>query len=393
MSRSRLTFRAKLTLLYAGLFALSGAALLALAYLLVRWRLSRPGMTPLPDDYRRATVDSSSDVVLGIEEAVQADALATVLLQSAVAFVAMVAATLALGWFVAGRALRPVRDIATLAGRLSVDSLGARIGDTGARDELAELAQTFDAMLDRLQRGFAAQRLFVANASHELRTPLTVVITAVDNTLARPATTVEDYRSTLHRIRRAAQRCDGLTGSLLQLARTQHGLGPVGSVDLTALVDEQLRPLDGGDLRVDARLLAVSVHGDPVLLRLMVRNIVENAARYNTPDGRVEVHLAGDHDAAVLVIENSGPHVPAADIPLLATAFHRTARRTANPGGHGIGLAIVEAVATAHAGTLTLAPGHDGGLRVEIRLPAQQPQKRRPTTGSRSDQESRSAEI
>jgi signal transduction histidine kinase len=254
---------------------------------------------------------------------VQADTLATVPLQSAVAFAAMVLGTLALGWFAAGRALRPVRDIAAPASRLSADSLGMRVGGTGARDELAELAQTFDDMLDRLQRGFDAQRLFVANASHELRTPLTVIITAVDITLARPAATVEDHESALHRIRRAAQRREGLTNSLLELARTQHGLGSVVPVDLTALVAEHRHPLAGSALRIGPRLRPGTVHGDPVLLRLMVRNVAGNAARHNTPSGRVDVELAGDHDVAVLVVENSGPTVPAADLPRLPTAFRR----------------------------------------------------------------------
>jgi signal transduction histidine kinase len=244
--RSRLTIRVKLTLLYAGLFALSGAALLTLAFLLVRWQLARPGATALPDELQRATAGGGSDVVIGIEEAVQADVLATALWQSTVAFAVMAAATLVLGWFVAGQAVRPVRDITTLANRLSADSLGARIGDTGARDELAELAHTFDAMLDRLQRAFDAQRLFVANASHELRTPLAVIGTAVDVTLARPAASIEDYRSTLRRIERAARRCERLTTSLLQRARTQHRLGPRGLVDVAALVDANLRPLHSG---------------------------------------------------------------------------------------------------------------------------------------------------
>ncbi|WP_083802369.1 cell wall metabolism sensor histidine kinase WalK [Micromonospora sp. ATCC 39149] len=367
--RSRLTIRVKLTLLYAGLFALSGAALLTLTYLLVRWQLARPGATPLPEDLERATAGGGSDVIVDIEEAVQADVLATALWQSAVAFAAMAAATLVLGWFTAGQAVRPVRDIATLASRLSADSLGARIGYTGARDELAELAYTFDAMLDRLQRAFDAQRLFVANASHELRTPLAVIGAAVDVTLARPAASIEDYRSALRRIERAAGRCEQLTTSLLQLARTQHGLGQRHLVDVAALVDAHLQPLSGGELHVQARLTAVSVEGDPVLLQLLVRNVVENAARHNTPNGHVEVELTSDDGVAVLVVENSGPEVPAADLPRLRTAFHRAGGRTAATGGHGLGLAIVDAVASAHAGALTLTPGRAGGLRVEVRVP------------------------
>jgi signal transduction histidine kinase len=367
--RSRLTIRVKLTLLYAGLFALSGAALLTLTYLLVRWQLARPGAMPLPEDLEQAVTGGGSDVVVGIEEAVQADVLATALWQSAVAFAAMAAVTLVLGWFAAGQAVRPVRDITTLANRLSADSLGARIGYTGARDELAELAHTFDAMLDRLQRAFDAQRLFVANASHELRTPLAIIGAAVDVTLARPAASVEDCRSALRRIERAARRCERLTTSLLHLARTQHGLGQRGLVDVAALVDAHLRPLFGGELHVQARLAPVSVEGDSVLLQLLVRNVVENAARHNTPNGRVDVELACDDGVAVLVVENSGPEIPAADLPHLRIPFNRAGGRTTATGGHGLGLAIVDAVAAAHAGTLTLAPGRTGGLRVEVRIP------------------------
>jgi signal transduction histidine kinase len=366
-ARSRLTIRARLTLIYTGLFALCGATLLMLTYALVRLRLFDATATPTRVELQRVATDNPEDLVTRI----RTEALEMVFWQSGIAFTVMTSLTLALGWIVASRAMAPVRKIATMAGRLSAETLDSRIALTGPRDELTQLSDTFDAMLDRLQRAFDAQRLFIANASHELRTPLAVITTAVDVTLARPAPTPQDYRSALRRIHDAAARCDRLTTALLQLAQTQHRTPATDTVDLRAVVDQAIRHLRGaGELEVRAVLTPVRVGGDRELLGLLVRNIVENAANHNKPRGWVRVALSRQGDEAVLVVENSGPVVSQSELEMLRAPFRRASGRTVGVGGHGLGLAIADAVIAGHTGMLRLAPGSDGGLLVEIRLPS-----------------------
>jgi HAMP domain-containing protein len=210
-------------------------------------------------------------------------------------------------WLVCGRALKPLRRITALAGRLSQDTLGERIAYAGPRDELQTLADSFDAMLDRLTRAFESQRLFVANASHELRAPLTVIRTAADLTLSEPARPESDYRRSMTTVEAAAQRSQRLLDSLLRLARTQHRGGALEPVDLAAATRAALGDHLPGQPRLHTDLDTAHTMADPVLIELLLRNLLDNATRYNQPDGWIRVRTTVCNHTATLDVENTGP--------------------------------------------------------------------------------------
>ena len=209
----RPTVRLRLTLLYAGVFLFAGAALLTVSYVLVRNNLTADHVTvgdSQADQLRRA-----------IQHEVAGDALSRLRVQYALALAAMTALSVLLGWLVAGRALRPLQRITSAARLVSQDTLDERIALEGPRDELKELADTFDAMLERLSGAFASQRRFVANASHELRTPLTVMRTELEVTLADPEASNAELRSMAERSSTRWTAPSVSSQSLLTLARSE----------------------------------------------------------------------------------------------------------------------------------------------------------------------------
>ncbi|HTJ32883.1 MAG TPA: HAMP domain-containing sensor histidine kinase [Dactylosporangium sp.] len=374
---TRLTIRGRLTLWYAAVFAATGAAVLAAMYLLVRREFftatdavlasvtaAEGTLVPVPG----TILEPGTGPAVALEAATtvaRTDALRTIVLETGGVFVALAAVSLALCWLVAGRALRPLRSITDTAAALSHDTMDARIGLRGPRDEVRTLADTFDAMLDRLARAFQGQRLFVANASHELRTPLTIIRTAAEKALARPSRTEDEYRRALQTIAAAASRSDAMLTSLLQLARTQRGaaLEPVDLADAAAGAAASW-PADAPPLHRD--LAPAPCAGDPAQLDLLLRNLLENAARHNVPGGAVWLATGGSW----LRVENTGPVVDPADLPSLRRPFQRGGGRTAGSPGAGLGLAIAEAVVAAHGAAWTLVPRAGGGLSVTVTFPA-----------------------
>lgn len=351
-----MTVRLKLTALYGALFLAVGALLLAITYGLFARQLKLAG--PKPPEI--PNLPSRPEGIDGLQEALaqqRADALRELLTQSLIALTLVAGIAVALGWVVAGRVLRPLRDITATAQRLSTHNLDQRIAMSGPRDELKELADTFDAMLGRLAAAFEAQRRFVANASHELRTPLTVQRAAVDVALADPEPSVESFTAMAVRVRKATQRHERLIGSLLTLAKSEWGIEHYENVDLSEIVRAAV---EGVDLKVTERLEASHVHGDPALIERLVTNLVDNACRHNVPDGWIDVEVAD----GVLRIANSGPAV--ADAAMLFEPFRRLDRGT---DGHGLGLSIVSAIVSAHDGSLTARARPGGGLEVTVRLP------------------------
>jgi signal transduction histidine kinase len=278
-------------------------------------------------------------------------------------------------YLVAGRALRPLRRVSAAAQRLGEETLDERIRYTGADDEVAELADTFDAMLDRISEAFAAQKRFVANASHELRTPLAVIRTEIDVTLADDEADVNEYRRMATVVRDASERANALVDALLLLARSQAGRRLVRKVpaDLVTGVRAALA-VAGAEaerlkLHVETSLQPAPVVGDPSLLDRLAGNLIENAVRYNHLHGRLWVRTGSDAEHAWLVVGNTGFEVDQADVPGLFEPFRRGGRERTGGRGSGLGLSIVRAVCDAHGGTVSAVAQPGGGLEVTVTLP------------------------
>jgi hypothetical protein len=298
-----------------------------------------------------------------------------VLQAGSVAFLLVVVAAAILAWALTGRLLRPLQEVTSTAQRLSAASLGERIALRGPRDEVAQLADTFDAMLDRLQAAFESQRRFVANASHELRTPLAVIRTELDVTLSDPAADVEELRRMSGVVGQAALRAGQLVEALLLLARTEGiGLAVREPVDLAAVVASAWRSVrtDADDLGLTAAFHTEPAHavGDPALLERVAGNLLENATRHNVDGGWIDVRTESGDQWSALRVGSSGRPIPADRVAELFEPFRRGGvDRTAHTGT-GLGLSIVRAVVSAHGGQLYAEPVPDGGLTVTVRLPA-----------------------
>jgi signal transduction histidine kinase len=272
------------------------------------------------------------------------------------------------GWIVAGRVLRPVHQITEAARTASEHNLAARVSLTGPRDELRELADTFDTMLSRLQTAFESQGRFIANAGHELRTPLTVMRATLDVALAKPAPTLDELRRTGQDVRVAVDHAERLINALLTLARNERGLTVHEPVDLSTVAEDVLDTTDRGDRRLHASLEPAMTSGDPVLLERLVANLVDNAIRYNTPGGDLRLTTSTVDRHAILVVANTGPIIARHDLGVLFEPFQRLQGRTTGDG-FGLGLAIVASITATHRGTVTAEPRPDGGLTVTVAMP------------------------
>ena len=266
----------------------------------------------------------------------------------------MAFASLALGWMVAGRVLRPLRTITAAARDISSTNLHRRLALSGPGDEVKELGDTFDGLLCRLERSFQSQRQFVANASHELRTPLTLERALLEAALTEPDSSADSLRTTCERLLVANSQQDRLIGSLLTLATSEKGIERHELIDLAALAEGVLlsrhAEAERLDLRIEATLAPAMTRGDPDLVRLLVANLVDNALRYNLVDGQVQVGTGVSNDGATIRVSNTGPLVAAEEVAELFEPFRRLGgQRTRHGDGHGLGLSIVSAIAEAHA--------------------------------------------
>lgn len=374
--RLRPTLRLRLTLLNGLLLVGVGVALVLLAWLLVRDAL-RPTDELLPGT-TVVLADGRSLDAAEWQRQLGDTASRELLAKGLAALLAIGVVGVAGGYLVAGRALRPLHQVTATARRLGETTLDQRIGYSGADDEVAELAQTFDAMLDRIAVAFDAQKRFVANASHELRTPLAVMRTEIDVTLSDDEADTAEYRRMSTVVRDASERANGLVDALLVLARSEaqagHRLARRTECDLAAGTANALsavrREVERIGLRVQTSLESAPVVGDPGLLDRLAGNLVENAVRYNHLHGRLWVRTGSDSRRSWLVVGNTGFEVDQADVPGLFEPFRRGGRERTGARGSGLGLSIVRAVCDAHGGVVKAIAQQGGGLEVTVTLPA-----------------------
>jgi signal transduction histidine kinase len=384
------TVRLRLTLLYGALFLVSGAVLLTITYVLVARQYTGNNQIfgifaptsggdtgvsiPVPPETLPQPPAEAGGAVLVERRSEQA--LRQLALQSGIALAIMAILSIWLGWLVAGRVLRPLRTITNAARDISASDLHRRLALEGPDDELKQLANTFDGLLGRLEAAFDAQRQFVANASHELRTPLTYERAVIEVALADPDATAETLRETCERVLVVGEQQERLIEALLTLSRSQRGLDEREPFDLAAVAAEVLetrRPeAELQRLRFDTALEAAPIVGDRRLGERLVANLVDNAMRHNVPAGQVEVTTGRKNGRAVLSIANSGPVVPPAELNRLFQPFQRlvTDGENGHDDGLGLGLSIVQAIATAHEATLTSRSRPEGGLAIEISFPS-----------------------
>jgi signal transduction histidine kinase len=385
----RLTVRARLTLLYTGLFAGCGAIVVAGGYAEVARLPAQAqgnGRQPSAGDLASFAARCRSEELSASPngrllakcaayfqqqgaQGQRALTLSHLLQYSLISLAVVVALAAILGWIAAGRALRPVHRITAAARAASEQNLSARVAPSGPHDELRELAETFDEMLGRLQAAFEGQQRFIANASHELRTPLAVMRATVDVALDNPAATPGDLRAMGADIAGEVDHAEHLIGALLILARNERGLTVREQVDLATVAEDVLDTAVLTGRRVHAALGPAVITGDPVLAEHLIANLVDNAARYNLPaGGDIWISTRTVAGGSELTVVNTGPVISTADVARIFEPFQRLDRTPHD--GSGLGLAIVASIAAIHGGTATASPRHDGGLSVTVAMPS-----------------------
>ena len=381
--RPRRTARLRLTVLYAGaVFLACGATVAAFTYLLYSL-LNRPtAQQPVLHQYlstRRGKVPAAT--VPEVQAPPRAATIHVaglgqialdkqqVLVVAAIALAVIAVAAAAIGWLIAGRVLRPLRTITAAARRISASSLHQRLALHGPADELKELADTLDNLFARLEASFDAQRRFAANASHELRTPLTRERTLLQVTLADPAATADTWQAVSRDLLASNAEQEHLIDALLTLASSEAGPGEREPLDLAAITSAALaaaRPaISRQGLHVRADIQPAALDGDPLLVQQLAANLIDNAVRHNIPGGDIQITTSTSQAGAVLSVTSTGQVIPAADVDRLFQPFQRLGPRPARHG-HGLGLSIVRAIATAHGATIGARPLPGGGLAVDV---------------------------
>jgi signal transduction histidine kinase len=388
--RSQLSARSRLTLLYTSLFALGGAALVLITYLLVAHTLHSTTPTTTEQQIRQAidqcvtaAQQAGSDSAARAKQkcadlyanGVQAGAsaqrsttLTHLLTYSLLSLAGVTLLAVVAGWIVAGRILRPVHRLTAAARAASEQNLSQRIALQGPRDELRELADTFDTMLERLDRAFTSQRQFIANASHELRTPLTVMRTAIDVVLAKPQPTRDELVSMTVEVRQAVDHAQRLIEALLILARNDQARALTDPLDLATIAEDALEGRTANGITMITALDQAPVTGDGVLLERLVNNLLDNAERYNIAGGTIEISTTAHDATSVLRVVNTGAVVPATMVERLFLPFTRLDDRIRHDG-FGLGLTLVSSIAAVHGGTMDATAAPTGGLDISVRLP------------------------
>ncbi|HYB47744.1 MAG TPA: HAMP domain-containing sensor histidine kinase [Streptosporangiaceae bacterium] len=381
-SLARPTVRLRLAAIYTGVFLVVGIALIAITYGLLSQQLNAlpPWIPPRANTGQTPFVFSPAqgselNAVIAHQRTVT---LHQLIVQAAIALALTTALAAAAGWFASARALRPLRSVTATAHRLSQRNLDERIALRGPRDEIKELADTFDEMLGRLAAAFDAQRRFIANASHELRTPLTRLRALIDVGLADPDADAAGLRTMAERVQAAAEDQERLIDGLLALAQGERGPDRTQPIDLAGLVTFILpatasRHPGPHQPQILTELGPAATAGDRDLLARLVANLIDNALSYNIADGWVRIRTGSQDGQATLQVTNTGPVLPPEVVPMLLEPFRRQLpdrTSTSTRRGSGLGLSIVAAITDAHGGTIDLAAQAGGGLQITVRLPA-----------------------
>jgi signal transduction histidine kinase len=399
----RRTARRRLTVMYVVMFLVSGVILLVITGTLAV-RSSHSAVSPSAQAPQNALSQANAQIAqlrsqLSTESATaHAQADHQLLIGSLIALGVMSVISVVLGLVVAGRVLRPLREMADTTRRISADNLNERLAMPGPRDELKDLADTIDGLLERLEGAFAAQRRFVANASHELRTPLTTIRASLDVAVAKPGPVPPQTVALTERLRIELDQVDRLLDGFLVLARAQHGALPARQQ--VALGDLTARALTARAGEITAKHLVVQhttsatgsadssqawVDGSHPLLTRMVDNVIDNAIAHNAEGGWIHAITGAEGHRATLTVETGGPVLDQAEVDQLIQPFRRlAAERTGSDQGAGLGLSIVAAIVTAHNGALSLHARSEGGLRVSIDLPLAAPAEHTAPAGVRA---------
>ncbi|WP_433245921.1 sensor histidine kinase [Actinomadura nitritigenes] len=400
----RVSLRARLTLTYGGLFFAAGLVLLGVTYALFTQQVDRAGTKVLArvtqdkdaSGAGRTVVERGAAPREGADGSVspfdletqarkqhdelRAAATQSLVTQGSIALLVVGGAAMAFGWLIAGRVLTPLHRVTETARRIAAAPaadrvLHERIALHGPHDEVKELADTFDTMVERLDRSFDGQRRFVANASHELRTPLTLGRALVEVAMHR-RTASPDVLRLGEDLLQITSRHERLIGGLLLLARSENEItrrAPVDLADVVGHVAARTAPeAEQAGVTVKTEPCEAMTTGDALLLERVVENLVENGIRHNTGEGGWVRVTSGTRDGrAVLEVANSGPHVPSYEVPGLFEPFRRLdADRVVTAKGAGLGLSIVQSIVRAHDGEVTARPRPEGGLQVTVTLPA-----------------------
>jgi signal transduction histidine kinase len=395
--RPRYTIRLRLAVLYSGVFLILGTLLVAIIFLSVRHSshsvvVSAQGavsklkqreggeavqaespLSVVPEGLARVHASAQADQLGKLAANVNRSDLHQLLIWSVLALAIMAIAAMALGWLLAGRVLRPLQVITKTARELSATNLHERLALDGPNDELRELGDTFDGLLGRLEASFTAQRRFVANASHELRTPLTLERAILEVTLADPDATAASLRGACERVLAIGEQQERTIGALLTLARSERGVERREPLLLDGLagkiLDERRDEIARRGLRLDQELQHAPIVGDRAMIERLIANLLDNAIQHNSHDGWLSVTSSFDAGEALLTFANGGPVIAPEQLASLMRPFQRLGvDRTNYDDGHGLGLSIVDAIATAHRAELTVHAQPAGGLRVELRF-------------------------
>jgi signal transduction histidine kinase len=368
----RPTLRERMALLYATLICTSGIAVLGITYLLAPGllihRTWQRAPNQLPQGTNTDTAAHSSGIFSGF---IGWEKFAA----AVVALAIMAMFSLALGWLIAGRFVRPLRTIIATARDISASNLHRRLGLRGHQDEFTQLGETLDDLFARLEAAFESQRHFIANASHELRTPLSAGRALLQVAITDPAPTVETLRATCEELIALGDQQERLIAALLTLANSQRGLQRPQPLDLADIARTVLltrgHEAERRGIRLDATLAAAPATGDPSLAESLVANLVDNAIRHNVPGGHAQISTTLAGAGAVISVSNTGTLIPSNEVEHLFQPFrqHGT-ERIRHSQGHGLGLAIVRAIADAHRAILIAHARPEGGLHIEVVFPS-----------------------
>jgi signal transduction histidine kinase len=360
----RPTLRGRMALLYAALICTSGITLLGVTYLLAPGLLIHRAWAPASHQPGAPAAGHTSGVFSSFigSEAFRAAVIAVAI---------MAVFSLALGWLIAGRFTGPLRSIITTARDISASNLHRRLGLGGRGDEFTELGETLDDLFARLEASFDSQRHFIANASHELRTPLSAGRALLQVAIADPEPTVETLLATCQELVDLGDQQERLIAALLSLANGQRGLARTESLDLADIARKVI--LDRQDeaerqgVRLATAFAPAPATGDPSLAESLIANLVDNAIRHNRPGGRADITTALTDEGAVITVGNTGTLIPPDAVDYLFQPFRQLGTQRIRHGdGHGLGLAIVRAIADAHHAVIIASPRPRGGLDMEI---------------------------